>query len=711
METISNKTKSRKVWRYKFADFEGANTQLDSLDWEDILPGDIDQAWEKWKRTFMSIMEEYIPQSTIPDKRNLPWLNIELTKSMRARNLAYRKAKRSNKSTHWNAYKRKRNQVANQLKYAKKKFFSSLNPSNPKSFWKATKVVTKKESRIPSLIADNGEVISDTSSKAEMLNTFFSNCFNTCLPPLSVEDQDIYANANSADCPSEFLCTEDDVLDLLLSLDTTKANGPDGISALMLKATAPSIAKGVTILFNMSIKLGKVPTEWKTSAIVSIPKGGDSNQPSNYRPISLLSILSKLLERHMYKHLLKHIETTMPLALQQWGFRSGRSTVSALLDVTHNWLQSMDMGKEVCAVFFDLRKAFDSVPHRSLLEKLKSTGISRHLLSWLYSYLSDRKQSVVLDGESSASTPVLSGVPQGSVLGPLLFLIYINDSANEQLNFGSKITIYADDLLLYREVSSPEDYHKLQDDINTIANWVDINRLTLNSKKCKFMVVSRRRGRSIPAQTLSLHGTPMERVYKYKYLGVVLTDDLMWSEHINHITNKAKKAVGFVYRQFYDMSSKSSLLQLYISLIRPHLEYASQVWDPFLVKDIERLESVQKFALKMCNKNWASSYSENLEACSLPELTSRRKYLSLCYFYKLANGSFEFPNCPTTLRQFSHNTRSSHSIVYTQPYAHCNSFFYSFFPRTVSMWNSLPSNVVTSASIASFKRQLSTQLF
>ena len=151
----------------------------------------------------------------------------------------------------------------------------------------------------------------------------------------------------------------------------------------------------------------------------------------------------------------------------------------------------------------------------------------------------------------------------------------------------------------YREVSSSEDYHKLQDDVNTIANWVDKNKLTLNSKKCKFMIVSRRRGRSIPTHTLNLHGESMERVYKYKYLGVVLTDDLTWSEHINQITNKARKAVGFIYRQFYNMSSKSSLLQLCISLIRPHLECASQVWDPFLVKDIQRLESVQKFALKM----------------------------------------------------------------------------------------------------------------
>ena len=206
-----------------------------------------------------------------------------------------------------------------------------------------------------------------------------------------------------------------------------------------------------------------------------------------------------------------HTTYTTPLALQQWGFRSGRSTVSALLDATHQWFQSLDTGKEVCAIFFDLRKAFDSVPHRSLLQKLETSGISKHILRWLFSYLYDREQFVVLNGKESPSKPVLSGVPQGSVLGPLLFLIYINDSISEQLNCGSHVTLYADDLLLYREISCPEDYAMLQSDVNTLSKWVDKNKLTLNASKCKFMLISRLRKNSVPVHSITLYGQPMER--------------------------------------------------------------------------------------------------------------------------------------------------------------------------------------------------------
>ena len=242
--------------------------------------------------------------------------------------------------------------------------------------------------------------------------------------------------------------------------------------------------------------LGRIksfPECWKTSSVVPIQKSANRSEATDYRPISLLSVVSKMLERHFHQYVTKHLNEYHPLSNKQWGFQSGKSTVTALLSVTHDWFQALEAGQEVCSIFFDLRKAFDSVPHRPLVDKLANLGLDVHALSWITSYLTNRKQHVVVGGESSLDTPVLSGVPQGSVLGPLLFLVYIDDVSDVLLSDGSTLNLYADDMLLYKPVKSIEDIHHLQMDIDTISDWVNCNNLTLNPTKCKTMVISRKR--------------------------------------------------------------------------------------------------------------------------------------------------------------------------------------------------------------------------
>ena len=262
------------------------------------------------------------------------------------------------------------------------------------------------------------------------------------------------------------------------------------------------------------------------------------------------------------------------------------------------------------------------------------------------------------------------------------------------------MTLYADDMLLYRQVESPQDYQKLQDDIHSILEWVSANHLHLNVSKCKTMLISRKRTRLEPPPLL-MNGHALEQVECFKYLGLFLASDLSWSPHIETACSKARKLLGMIYRRFSKHSSPDTLLHLYESMVCPHLEYASQVWDPYLQKDIKLLEGVQKFALRVCSKIYDNSYEDLLDTFQLPELSTRRLYLRLSLLFKIVHESYHFPS--NIFIPMSSTLHYAKPYMYRQPFAHTNSFFYSFVPRTISDCNALPSYVTNTTSPASFK--------
>ena len=368
----------------------------------------------------------------------------------------------------------------------------------------------------------------------------------------------------------------------------------------------------------------------------------------------------------MRNALLDHLTQCSPIPAQQWGFSRGKSATGALVAATDQWHQWLDSGTDICAVFLDYRKAFDSVPHKPLIEKLKDTNINPYLLRWITAYLTSRVQYVCVNGASSNPLPVSSGVPQGSVIGPLLFIFYINDISSVSLSNGT-LSLFADDLLLYRPIQKLVDYQYLQTDIDSLCDWSDDNHLQFNGTKCKFMVISRKRQPILPPQPLSVNRSQLERVHSYKYLGVWLTSTLNWSTHITEISKKARSQLGIVYRNFYQHSNSATLLQLYFSYIRPHLEYAAIVWDPHQVGLIHSLERIQKFALRMCTKNWNLEHNVLLEICDIPSLAVRRHHPKLCYLFQLINGDITFHNAPL-VRRPPLNLRNSRLAVPT--YSH-----------------------------------------
>ena len=692
----------RTIWRYRNADFRMACQMFDDTDWDSLLPEeDIDTAATNWHRKFMDVISICIPQQTLKGRRNVPWLTKNIIRHMRKRNAAFHATKRSDRPEVATKYKKLRNKVVKMLREAKNLYLNRLNVGSKKQFWKAVKVLNKQQSTIPTL--HHQETIAETNyEKATMLNEYFSTCFNASVPPLSQLDEESQTHMEfGSTCSEDLLCTTEEVLSYIQTLDATKASGPDGISIRMLKHTATSIAPSLAKLFNISIKLGRFPTCWKTSSVVPVPKSSKHNEVANYRPISLLPVVSKLLERHIHQAITTHLNEIRPLSNKQWGFQPGKSTVTALLAVTHDWLKALESRHNVCSVFLDLRKAFDSVPHRLLLEKLNTYALDSRILSWLHSYLAERKQHVVVGGDSSPDSPVLSGVPQGSVLGPLLFLIYIDDVSSLKLSENTVLNLYADDMLLYKQIKCSEDYQQLQLDIDKISSWVDNNHLSLNPAKCKTMLISRKRNLRYPPQFL-LNKVPLEQVEAFKYLGVLISSDLSWSRHIDSICAKGKKLIGLLYRRFSSNVCSERLLEMYKTLVRPHLEYAAPVWDPHLLKDIESVENVQKYGLKMCLKRWDPGYQELLHLTQIPTLENRRIYLKLCTVFKIIHGLFSFTPDVFMPQPSRHDYNYNLPLLY-QPYAHTNAFQSSFVPSTISIWNHLPHDALIAPSLRTFK--------
>ena len=427
------------------------------------------------------------------------------------------------------------------------------------------------------------------------------------------------------------------------------------------------------------------------------------NTNDNYRPVSLTCISSKVVEHIVYSSIANHLERNNILTPSQHGFRPGHSCETQLISAVDDWSKAINNGDKVDIAILDFSKAFDSVPHERLKSKLHLYGIRDKTLCWISSFLGNRRQRVILNGQTSDWSTVLSGVPQGTVLGPLLFLLYINDICDD---IKSSIRLFADDCVLYRTIKSTIDSVALQSDLNCLVSWSDKWQMNFNIKKCFMMHMTRQRKHKT-THTYNMKGSPLSTVMSHPYLGVEIQSDLRWNDQIDKISNKASKTLGMLRRNLSGCT-RDIKLHAFKSLVRPQLEYASSVWDPYTVKHIHKLEMVQRRSARfiLSDYRYTSSPSSMIAKLHLQSLEARRKTARLSIFYKAVNGKVSLPL--TELRQATRSTRNSSTNSFIQLGSRCDAYKFSFFPRTIVDWNSLPFTTTNSVSLDSFRSSITS---
>ena len=415
---------------------------------------------------------------------------------------------------------------------------------NPKAFFNYARSKMKTRTGISDLEYPDGRMAHTDVEKAELLNTFFSDVFTEeDLATIPTFEQRTYRE------PLTDITINDDMVAAVLGrLKPNKSPGGDGLHPRVLVKQKNEMATPLRMIFTRSLHEGQLPPSWKEANMTPIYKKGKRHIPGNYRPVSLTSVAGKCMERLIRDAIMTHMTENDLLSPKQHGFIQGRSCVTQLLAVLDSWMLALDEGGNIDTIYLDFAKAFDTVPHQRLLMKLRGYGIEGRILTWIEAFLTDRRQRVVVNDSRSSWADVTSGIPQGSVLGPMLFIIYINDMPTSVL---SSIYLFADDAKVYRNISSNDDPPTLQHDLQQLEKWSERWQLRFNSNKCKVMHL----GRQNPRQNYTMGGTTLATTTSEKDLGVYVDTELTFEKHIETVVNQANRMLGLIRRSYTYLDS------------------------------------------------------------------------------------------------------------------------------------------------------------
>ena len=566
----------------------------------------------------------------------------------------------------------------------------------------------------------NDDIISDDIEKSNVLNKYFIDTSSLdpgaelnsqfLLEVNSIFNDDSLTDVLGRKILDTFVVNPCEVLNVIKKLNVDKAVGPDGINNRVLKICGDQLAEPLTYIFNKCISSGYFPDEWKLANVTPIFKKGNHQLMSNYRPVSLLSLVSKVFERILYNKLYDYCYEHNILTPKNSGFKKKDSTINQLIHLTHLVYKGLDDEKKIALVFIDITKAIDKIWHKGLVYKLYKIGIRGKFLKLIRSYLSGRNQRVVLNGSMSEFLEILSGVPQGSILGPLLFLIYLNDIVD---NIDCPMYLFADDTSL---LSIGENWRDVELELNRalvlLDKWAVNWLIGFNPLKTHYLMVS---NKNISDSTLSLklNSVLLSRVFEHKHLGVVLNGSFTWSNHIEYIYRKASRSIGHISRSKHSFN-RSTLIKLYVTLVRPIIEYGSVLYDNLSIKDNNRLELLNRRSAIICSGAISRTETRSLLGdLGWNTLKQRRLISKLLMFYKIFSKQapgYLLDDFITT--QHVETRKVTRSVLNAQihiPFCRTNKFKYSFFPSSIVAWNGLPLEARIMDSLAKFKKYLNSK--
>lgn len=694
-------TISRQVYLKSRVNWDNVCMDVDRIQWNTIFRSN--DPILALHNCLLDILRRRVPSKIIKSRiRDKAWFNEDCKRAYDDKQAAYHQWRSNRSPMHWDSYVALRVDAQRIYNTAEAAYNSHLQDvlagaTQPHKWWGSLKSsLFGVDSSMPPLREPDGSMSFEPLKKANLLSDTFLNkqrAQELSLPLTCFPSPKLVSVA--------FKSTE--LKNYLLELDTYGGTDPDGFFPLFFKKIAIPLAPKLAVVFRLLVKSGTFPSCWRKANITPIPKGASaSTLPSEYRPISITPILSKLFERLLAKRLSQYCNKFRVLPDSQFGFRKGLGTCDALLTLTHGLQSSLDRGHESRAVAIDFSSAFDIVNHKALLYKLQLYGIGGNLLSIFKDFLTNRTQRVSVDGTFSTSVPVVSGVPQGSVLGPLFFIIFTSDLG---ISLENELISYADDTTLFSSIQSPSNREEvaasLNRDLAKINSWCQLWGMRLNANKTHSIVFSRSRTLDPPHPDLFLSGEEIEEVEDVRLLGVTLDSKLTFEKHIRSLSSAIAQKTGLLRKCFRTFACDSTVIKSFYAFILPHFEYCAPVW-----------MSAANCHLKLLDRA-LNSIKFISPALSL-DLDHRRQVGALSILFKVFNDTrhpmhliMPEPFNPIRRTRF---TLSLNDLARKIIHFNTTQFSRCFLPSMLKTWNSLPNEIVHSMDITSFKSQVNVFL-